>query len=210
MLQRTDVERIAGDAIGAPVPGGRYAQDPAVVARAAESAVSVAERDRTFLQARVTAPAAIAVYRAGRARLRSGAPGGSSALVGALQRVGRRPGRGRRCRRSPSLCRRTGCSPRPRLRTTRSARSSSCSGQCSASAVSRSPSGRCGSTTSGAATCSTGSSSASTQSGMAPARHRWHRTPSSECAQSRRRSATQLRSAARPATRRCGPPTGSR
>ena len=62
VLQRTDVERIAGDAIGAPVPGGRYAQDPVVVARAAESAVSVAERDRTFLQARVTAPAAIAVY----------------------------------------------------------------------------------------------------------------------------------------------------
>jgi RecB family exonuclease len=62
ILRRADVERIAGDAIGAPVPGGRYAKDPEVVARAAESAVSVTERDRTFLQARVTAPAAIAVF----------------------------------------------------------------------------------------------------------------------------------------------------
>ena len=56
------VERIAGEAIGAPVPGGRYAKDSEVVARAADSAVSAAERDRTFLQATVTAPAAIAVF----------------------------------------------------------------------------------------------------------------------------------------------------
>ena len=46
MLRRTDVERIAGDAIGAPVPGGRYAKEPAVIAGAAEVAVSAAERDR--------------------------------------------------------------------------------------------------------------------------------------------------------------------
>ena len=38
MLRLADVERIAGDAIGAPVPGGRYAKEPAVVAGAAELA----------------------------------------------------------------------------------------------------------------------------------------------------------------------------
>lgn len=62
LLRRDDVERIAGDAIGAPIPGGRYASDPQVVSDAAASAISVSERDRTFLQARVTQPVAIASF----------------------------------------------------------------------------------------------------------------------------------------------------
>lgn len=56
------VERIPGDAIGAPIPGGRYASDPGVVGVAAGAAVSAAERDRTFLQAKVTAAVASATF----------------------------------------------------------------------------------------------------------------------------------------------------
>ena len=62
LLRRDDVERIAGDAIGAPTRGGRHESDPRVVSEAAASAISVAERDRTYLQARVTQPAAIATF----------------------------------------------------------------------------------------------------------------------------------------------------
>ena len=62
LLKRTDVTRIPGDAIGAPIPGGRYASDPAVVGVAAGAAVSAAERDRTFLQANVTAAVATATF----------------------------------------------------------------------------------------------------------------------------------------------------
>jgi RecB family exonuclease len=62
LLARADVERIPGDAIGAPIPGGRYARHPAVVSMAAGRAVSAVERDRTFLQAQVTAAIAIATY----------------------------------------------------------------------------------------------------------------------------------------------------
>jgi ATP-dependent helicase/nuclease subunit B len=50
MLQRADVERIAGDAIGAPGVGEA----------AAATAISAVERDRTFLQAPATQPLAIA------------------------------------------------------------------------------------------------------------------------------------------------------
>ena len=62
LLKRADVERIPGDAIGAPIPGGRYAQRPRVVSTAAGMAVSAAERDRTFLQADVTAAVATATF----------------------------------------------------------------------------------------------------------------------------------------------------
>jgi RecB family exonuclease len=62
LLRRDDVERIAGDAIGAPTPGGRHAPGPKVVSDAAASAVSIVERDRTYLQALVTQPVAIATF----------------------------------------------------------------------------------------------------------------------------------------------------
>jgi RecB family exonuclease len=62
LLSRADVERIPGDAIGAPIPGGRYATDPAAVRAAAAGAASASERDRTYLQASVTAPLARATF----------------------------------------------------------------------------------------------------------------------------------------------------
>ena len=62
LLARADVERIPGDAIGAPIPGGRYASDPGVVGAAAAGAISASERDRTYLQASVTQPLAIATF----------------------------------------------------------------------------------------------------------------------------------------------------
>jgi ATP-dependent helicase/nuclease subunit B len=62
LLNRRDVERIPGDAIGVPVLDGRYAQDPRVVHDAAADAMSVAERDRTYLQPHVTQPLAIATF----------------------------------------------------------------------------------------------------------------------------------------------------
>jgi ATP-dependent helicase/nuclease subunit B len=62
LLQRPDVERIPGDAIGAPIAGGRYATDAAIVSVAAAGAISEAERDRTYLQATVTQPWAIATF----------------------------------------------------------------------------------------------------------------------------------------------------
>jgi RecB family exonuclease len=61
LLARDDVERIAGDAIGAPVRPG-HAHDPAAVSLAAASAVSEPERDRTYLQVRVTRPLAVATF----------------------------------------------------------------------------------------------------------------------------------------------------
>lgn len=63
LLAREDVERIPGDAIGAPIPGGRLAGDPERVSAAAAAAISQSERDRTLLQARITAPLAIATFR---------------------------------------------------------------------------------------------------------------------------------------------------
>jgi RecB family exonuclease len=62
LLQRPDVERIGGDAIGAPIPGGRYAETADVVGRAARQAISAADRDRTYLQAAVTQPVALATF----------------------------------------------------------------------------------------------------------------------------------------------------
>jgi ATP-dependent helicase/DNAse subunit B len=62
LLRRADVERIPGDAIGAPIPGGRYASDRKTVSEAAADAISEAERDRTYLQAAVTQPLAIATF----------------------------------------------------------------------------------------------------------------------------------------------------
>lgn len=62
LLPRADVERIPGDAIGAPIPGGRFAREARVVHDAAAGAVSASERDRTYLQASVTQPLAIATF----------------------------------------------------------------------------------------------------------------------------------------------------
>jgi CRISPR/Cas system-associated exonuclease Cas4 (RecB family) len=62
LVRRPDVERIPGDAIGAPIPGGRNAADPRVVHDAAAGATSETERDRTYLQAAVTQPLAIATF----------------------------------------------------------------------------------------------------------------------------------------------------
>ena len=61
LLDRIDVERIAGDAIGAPIRPG-HAHDPLAVTAAGSSAVSEPERDRTYLQARITRPLAIATF----------------------------------------------------------------------------------------------------------------------------------------------------
>jgi RecB family exonuclease len=66
LLSRSDVERIPGDAIGAPIRGGRYAADAETVGAAAAGAISRAERDRTFLQARVTQPLGIATFERAR------------------------------------------------------------------------------------------------------------------------------------------------
>src|SRR5207244_2180041 len=46
LLARPDVERIPGEAIGAPVPGGRYAAVADAVGSAAAGAISQPERDR--------------------------------------------------------------------------------------------------------------------------------------------------------------------
>ncbi len=62
LLPRADVLRIPGDAIGAPLGAGR-GQDAAAVGAAAATAVSTAERDRTFLQSPVTRPVAVATYQ---------------------------------------------------------------------------------------------------------------------------------------------------
>ncbi|OAI38493.1 hypothetical protein AYO39_00980 [Actinobacteria bacterium SCGC AG-212-D09] len=61
LLDRDDVERIPGDAIGAPIRAG-HAHDPEAVSDAAAGAVSEPERDRTYLQARVTRPLAVATF----------------------------------------------------------------------------------------------------------------------------------------------------
>jgi len=61
LLDRDDVERIPGDAIGAPIRPG-HGHDPQAVSAAAATAVSEPERDRTYLQARVTRPLAVATF----------------------------------------------------------------------------------------------------------------------------------------------------
>jgi ATP-dependent helicase/DNAse subunit B len=61
LLDRDDVERIPGDAIGAPIRPG-HGRDPGAVSAAAATAVSEPERDRTYLQARVTRPLAVATF----------------------------------------------------------------------------------------------------------------------------------------------------
>jgi RecB family exonuclease len=57
------VQRIPGNAIGAPIPGGEHTPDAGTVGAAAGGAISPSERDRTFLQARVTQPLAIATFQ---------------------------------------------------------------------------------------------------------------------------------------------------
>ena len=61
LLDRDDVERIPGDAIGAPIRPG-HAHEPHAVSAAAASAVSEPERDRTYLQTRVTRPLAVSTF----------------------------------------------------------------------------------------------------------------------------------------------------
>jgi RecB family exonuclease len=53
-LRSRYVQRIPGDSIGAPIPGGHRAPDAATVGTAAAGAISASERDRTFLQASAT------------------------------------------------------------------------------------------------------------------------------------------------------------
>jgi ATP-dependent helicase/nuclease subunit B len=79
LLPRDDVERIPGDAIGAPIPGGRYTSEPQVVSEAAAHAMSAPERDRTYLQAGITQPLAIATFE-------RAAPAFARALVAARAR----------------------------------------------------------------------------------------------------------------------------
>jgi ATP-dependent helicase/nuclease subunit B len=62
LLVRPDVDRIPGDAIGSPTPGGRNAADRETVSRAAALSVSPEERDRTYLQADVTRPVGIGTF----------------------------------------------------------------------------------------------------------------------------------------------------
>jgi RecB family exonuclease len=61
LLPRVDIARIPGNAIGAPVAAGHVHEADAVGAAAA-TAVSEPERDRTFLQATVTRPIAVATF----------------------------------------------------------------------------------------------------------------------------------------------------
>jgi RecB family exonuclease len=61
LLVRDDLERIPGDAIGAPIRPG-LGHDPVAVSAAAASAVSEPERDRTYLQTRTTRPLAMATF----------------------------------------------------------------------------------------------------------------------------------------------------
>jgi ATP-dependent helicase/nuclease subunit B len=62
LLGRPDVERIPGDTIGSPIPGGRNAPDRETVSAAAAHSISTEERDRTYLQADITRPAAMATF----------------------------------------------------------------------------------------------------------------------------------------------------
>ena len=52
-------------------PGGRYAKTPTASARRRRAAISEPERDRTYLQARVTQPLAIATFERARPRSRA-------------------------------------------------------------------------------------------------------------------------------------------
>jgi ATP-dependent helicase/nuclease subunit B len=61
LLVRDDVDRIPGDAIGAPIPRGRHAS-LSDVSEAAAGAASASERDRTYLQANVSRALAIATF----------------------------------------------------------------------------------------------------------------------------------------------------
>src|SRR5205807_6155956 len=79
LLKRSDVERIAGDAIGVPIPDGRFAKDAATISVAAAGAISPSERDRTYLQAQVTQPLA-------RATFERAAPSFARALIAARAR----------------------------------------------------------------------------------------------------------------------------
>ena len=182
---------------------------PAAVSAAAASAVSEPERDRTYLQARVTRPLAVATFERAQPSFARALQAVERAVRRALLGLGRgaRAGRAGGDRRADArrgaavgdlaggLC---------HLPAAVHAR-----GDCCGSGRSRSPSGSCGSTRSAAAASSTGSSSASTTSGRARARRRSPRRPSSGCGRSPGRSATPPATAARPATRRCGRPTGS-
>ena len=209
MLRLADVERIAGDAIGAPVPGGRYAKEPAVVAGAAELAVSAAERDRTFLQARVTAPAAIAVFeraepsfararRASRARWSERYSEWDGALDGAAVEAIAELVPADRVFSPTSLENYAKCPQQFLLGAVLRVR-----GVEEPERTVRIDSLRRGNLFHRIFQRFHGE-------WTGPVRRRWRRTRSSGCARSPPRSATRRPRAARPAIRRCGRPTGSR
>ncbi len=83
LLAREDVQRIPGDAIGSPIPGGRNAPDAQTVSRAAATSISSEERDRTYMQADVTRPVAIATFE-------QAEPAFARALLAAAARRSRR------------------------------------------------------------------------------------------------------------------------
>ncbi len=125
LLRRADVQRIGGDAIGVPIPGGRYAETAEIVSMAARLAISEADRDRTYLQAAVTQPGAIATFERAAPAFGRALRAERARRSNRYSRVGRgaRPGRARRDR--DGWWRPTGSCRRRRLRTMPPARSGS-------------------------------------------------------------------------------------
>ena len=201
--RRDDVERIAGDAIGAPIPSGRYAVDPEVVGEAAAAAIS-AGRARPHLPAGADhAAARDRDVRARGARVRARARGGACAVVGALLGVGR----GARSDRALQAIADAAAEPIARTRRPRSRATPTCPQRfliarpAAHPRRSRSPSGRSDRRARIAATCSTGSSSASTTSGTGPGPARARagaprsgcgRSPSEECDAAEQRGRDRL------------------
>jgi hypothetical protein len=203
LLSRPDVQRIPGDAIGAPIPGGRYATDPQVVSAAAAGAISESERDRTYLQASVTQPWAVATFE-------RAAPAFARALAASRGRWSGSYSEWDGALGERALAAIASLVPAGRtFSSTALENYCKCPQQFLMGDVLRvrgveEPERRCGSTRSGAAACFTGSSSASTPNRTGVARRRSRRTRPSACERSPVRSATRRRAAARPGIRRCG------
>ena len=125
LLSRPDVERIPGDAIGAPIPGGRYAADAAIVSAAAAGAISAAGARPNLPPGERHATLGGRDLRARRAGVRSRAGSCARATLGPLLRVGRCPWRAGARRGRLAGARRAGRSRPPLLRTTPRARSGS-------------------------------------------------------------------------------------
>ena len=97
LLRRADVERIAGDAIGAPIPGGRYADDRRDGQRGRRELAISERRARPHLPAGARHPAASRSPRSSGPRRRSrgrSRPAGAP-LADRYSRVGRRARAGR-------------------------------------------------------------------------------------------------------------------